>query len=229
MKYASLSSRMVLPLFAVAVGIAQPAPMIPDELKSKVAIAAQNVRAGKTAEALALYSEVLAAKADLFTIAVERGKLYQQMKEPAKAMADFDSAIAASPGYSEAYFRRCVAHYESGAFLPAIADCGKAIEINPEPAAPYFYRGAAYNAMKTWDKAAADLVAATGRNNQDPDAHLQLGRAYSELDQLILALREYTVALQQRPGFAEAYKGRSSVKAHLGDAVGSKEDLSKVN
>jgi hypothetical protein len=49
------------------------------------------------------------------------------------------------------------------------------------------------------------------------------------MDQLIGSLREYTVAIQKRPGFAEAYKGRSLVKAALGDTVGSQDDLSKIS
>ncbi|HYP06952.1 MAG TPA: hypothetical protein VER03_12035, partial [Bryobacteraceae bacterium] len=75
-----------------------PVSEVPDELKSKASIAAQHARSNQTAEALALYTELLTAKADLFTIAVERGKLYQQAKDHAKAIADFGSAIKNSPG-----------------------------------------------------------------------------------------------------------------------------------
>ena len=50
---------------------AAPTIDIPDELKSKVSIASQHVRANQAAEALALYTEVLTDRPDLFTISLE--------------------------------------------------------------------------------------------------------------------------------------------------------------
>jgi tetratricopeptide (TPR) repeat protein len=210
---------------------APPSPTIeiPDELKSKVNIAAQLARANQPAEALASYSEILTAAPSLFTIAVERGKLYQQTKDHAKAIADFTTAISFRPmEYFEAYFRRCISYYETGEYTKSIPDCSKAIEINPGPAEYYYYRGLAYTGLRTWEKAAADLASANERNNDNADAHLQLARIYFEMDQLIGALREYTVAIQKRPGFIDAYKGRAVVKAALGDAIGSQDDLGRV-
>jgi len=177
----------VLVLFA-AVSLAQdtsqtpgtPATEVPDELKSKVSIAMQHVRTNQTAEAKAMFSEILSAKPDLFTIAVERGKLYQQGKDHPKAIADFTAAIVAKPEYADAHFRRCLSHFETGANANAIVDCSKAIELNPNPFEYYYYRGLAHLAARTWDKAATDLAAALERNNEHPDAHLHLARAYTE-------------------------------------------------
>lgn len=210
-------------------GPVNPTAEIPDELKSKVNIAAQHARANQPAEALALYTEILTASPNLFTVAVERGKLYQQVKDHANAIVDFTTAINFRPmEYFEAYFRRCISYYESGDHAKAIPDCSKAIEINPAVAEYYYYRGLAHTALAMWDKAAADLAAANERNNDNADSHLQLARIYFQMDQLVGSLREYTVAIQKRPGFMEAYKGRSVVKAALGDAAGSQEDLSKI-
>jgi tetratricopeptide (TPR) repeat protein len=205
-----------------------PPVTFPDELKSKVSIAMQQVKANQTVEAMALFTELLAAKPDLFTILVERGKLYQQTQDHAKAIADFTAAIAHRPSYVDAYFRRCLSHYETGSYPSAIADCTRAIELNDAPPEFHYYRGLAHTAMRAWDKAAADLTAATRRNNDHPDAHLQLARVYFEMDELIASLREYTIAIQQRPGFAAAYQGRSVVKLALGDSAGSHEDLGKI-
>jgi tetratricopeptide (TPR) repeat protein len=210
-------------------GPASPTIEIPEELRSKVSIAGQHARSNQIAEALALYSEVLSGSPNLFTVAFERGKLHQQAKDYPKAIADFTTAINFRPmEYFEAYFRRCIVYYETGDHTKSITDCSKAIEINPTVAEYYYYRGLAYTALRTWDKAAADLTAANELNNDNADAHLQLARIYLQMDQLIGSLREYTVALQKRPGLSEAYKGRSIVKAALGDAIGSQEDLAKA-
>ena len=210
-------------------GPASPTIEIPEELRSKVSIAGQHARSNQAAEALALYTEVLSASPNLFTVAFERGKLYQEAKDYPKAIADFTTAINFRPmEYFEAYFRRCIVYYETGDHTRAIADCSKAIEINPTIAEYYYYRGLAFSTLRAWDKAAADLIAANELNNDNADAHLQLARIYLQTEQLIGSLREYTVALQKRPGFSEAYKGRSIVKAVLGDSLGSQEDLSKA-
>lgn len=201
---------------------------LPDELKSKVSVAMQHVKSNQPAEAMGLFTELLAAKPDLFTISVERGKLFQQAQDHAKAIADFTAAITNRPDYVDAYFRRCLSYYETGAYPNAVADCSKALDLNDTRAEFYYYRGLAHTAIRTWDKAAADLMAAVARNNDQPDAHLQLARVYFEMDQLIASLREYTVAIQQRPGFKAAYQGRSVVKLALGDSLGSHEDLSKI-
>ena len=103
----------------------RPPITIPDELKSKVNIAMQQVKANHPVEAMTLFAELLAAKPDLFTILVERGKLYQQTQDHAKAIADFTAAIAHRPEYVDAYFRRCLSHYETGSYPSAIADCTK--------------------------------------------------------------------------------------------------------
>jgi tetratricopeptide (TPR) repeat protein len=208
---------------------ASPTLEIPDEFKTKVNIAGQLTRANQPAEALKAYTEVLTASPNLFTIALERGKLYQQTSDHAKAIADFTTAINFRPmEYYEAYFRRCMSYYHSGDHATAVSDCSKAIEINPGAAEYYYYRGLAYTALRAWDKAAADLTSANERNNDNADAHLQLARIYFEMDQLVGSLREYTIAIQKRPGFAEAYKGRSFVKAALGDALGSQDDISRI-
>ena len=205
-----------------------PVNVVPDELKSKASIAIQHVRANQPVEALAMLTQLLTAKPDLFTLAVERGKLYQAANDHEKAVADFTAALTAEPNHFEAYFRRCVSRYETGAHAQAVADCSKAIELNPEPFEYHYYRGLAHSTAKAWDKAVADLAAATERNNGRAEAHLQLARAYAEMEQLIPALREYTIAIQQKPGYPEAYKGRAAVRLTLGDSVGSNDDLNKA-
>ena len=140
----------------------------------------QQVKANQPVEAMTLFTEILAAKPDLFTILVERGKLYQQTQDHAKAIADFTSAIAHRPEYVDAYFRRCLSHYETVPIRAPSPIAPSAIELNDAPPEFYYYRGLAHTATRAWDKAAADLTAATARNNDNPDAHLQLARVYFE-------------------------------------------------
>ena len=158
---------------------------------------------------------------------VERGKLYQQTKDHAKAIADFTAAIAQAR-LRDAYLpamplaiTRPVPRERHRRLLEGDRTERLATEY-------YYYRGLAHTATRAWDKAATDLTAATDAKQRPsrraPSACTRLLRN-GAVDR---SLREYTIAIQQRPGFAEAYQGRSVVKAALGDSAGSQEDLEKI-
>ena len=154
---------------------------------------------------------------------MERGKLYQHGKDHPKAIADFTAAIVAKPEYAEAHFRRALSHYETGANANAIIDCSKAIELNPNPVEYYYYRGLAHLAARTWDKAATDLAAALNATTNIPMRICTLHGRTPKWSSWSAALREYTIAIQQRPGFPEAYKGAPSSRQRSGIDPGRKK------
>lgn len=200
------------------------------ELASKLQIAAQHVKAKQPQEAIALYSEVLAARADLFSPYVERGKLYSEAKEYGKAVADYSAALALKADLWELYLRRCAANYLSGAYAEAVADCDRFAASNPRTLShePYYYKAVSLGQLKQYEKAVAAFQQAFQINNDLPDAHLYLANLHLQAENLVGALREFTVVLQQRPGDKSAYKQRAAIKASLGDDLGAKDDLAKA-
>ena len=57
-----------------------------------------------------------------------------------------------------------------------------------------------------------------------PEVHYSLGQVYADKEDWVLALRSFTTAIQMRPGYPDAYKGRALVKLNLGDKIGYGED-----
>jgi tetratricopeptide (TPR) repeat protein len=199
------------------------------DLLNKLHTAAQHVKANQLREALAAYTEFLSVRADMFTPYIDRGKVYQALKEHGKAAEDFSTAIKLKSDLFEAYLYRGIAYYDGKEYAKAIADCDKYVDSKPKKLTfePFYYKGMAHAGLREYDKAMSTLKLAFELNNNLPEAHMLLGRLYTEQDQLISALREYTIVIQQRPGEKEAFKLRAQVKSSLGDVLGSNEDLAK--
>ena len=200
------------------------------ELASKLQIAAQHVKAKQPQEAIALYTEVLAARGDLFSPYAERGKIYHDLKEYAKAAADYAEALKRKPDLWELYLRRCTANYAAGAYAQAVADCDSYSASNPRTLThdPFYYKAMSLGNLKQYEGAVAAFAQTFQINNDLPDAHLYLANLHLQADNLLGALREFTVVIQQRPGDKAAFKQRAAIKAALGDDLGSKDDLAKA-
>jgi lipoprotein NlpI len=199
------------------------------ELLTKLQTAAQHAKANQPREAIGLYTEFLSARPDIFTPYVERGKLYFLTKEYSKSAEDFTTVLKLKADLADAYLHRCMAYYELADYAKAIADCNKYVSTAPRTLGyePFYYKGMAHARLGQNDLAAAELSKAFELKNDLPEAHMFLGQLYFNQNQLLNALREFTVVIQQRPGDKEALKRRSDIKARLGDELGAKEDLAK--
>lgn len=82
-------------------------------------------------------------------------------------------------------------------------------------------------ALKEFQKAIDDLTRATEIKQDFAEAHFFIAKSHIELEHYINALNEYTIAIQQRPGYAEAYQARAAVKQSLGDSLGSSDDQAR--
>ena len=85
-----------------------------------------------------------------------RGEAYVHKGDFARAIADFDQAIALDPKDADAYYNRGWAYDEKGELDRAIADYTKAIALDPNDADHYYGRGWAYQNKGDKDKAIAD-------------------------------------------------------------------------
>lgn len=198
------------------------------ELLGKLNLAAQHAKANQPAEAAAAYTEFLNARKDMFSPFLDRGKVYQTLKKHDLAIEDFSAALKLKADLLDAHMRRCVSYVETGQLVKAIEDCDRVIAAKPRGHEPHYYKGLAHGGLKEYDKAVASFDKAFEINNDLPDAHLVLAKMFTDADQLLSALRQYTIVIQQRPGHAEAYKLRAEIKAKLGDALGATDDLSKI-
>ena len=66
---------------------------------------------------------------------------------------------------------------------------------------------------------------ALAANPGDPDAHYQAGKAWLDAGRPAGARKEFTIALTLKPDFPEAYLGRATAAARLGDEKRMAADL----
>jgi tetratricopeptide (TPR) repeat protein len=223
--------RLFLVIALLGTGWAQEPPNeLTPELLSRLDAASQHAKANQLQEAIAAYTEVLVARPDLFSPYLYRGKLYQSQKEHAKAVDDFTAALKLKPHLPEAWLQRCMANYDVAEYAKAVPDCEKYIDSKPRAITyePFYYKGMAHAGLRENDKAVEMLAKAFEINNNLPEAHRFMGQLYLDQENLLSALREFSIVIQQRPGDKEALKRRSVIKASLGDELGSRQDLDKA-
>jgi tetratricopeptide (TPR) repeat protein len=94
---------------------------------------------------------------------VERGA-FLDTKDPLRAIADYDKAIALDPTSVNAYNHRAIVYLKQDNYDRAIADRAKAIELNPQLAASYAGRGFPLFKKGEFDAAIADYTKAIELN-----------------------------------------------------------------
>ncbi|MEA5567199.1 tetratricopeptide repeat protein [Anabaena sp. UHCC 0399] len=90
---------------------------------------------------------------DFYNQGLEKAK----QKDYAGAIEDFSRAIQLTPYYVEAYLKRGLAYYDSGAILQAVSDYTEALKINAESVEAYRCRALARLALKNLPGALEDV------------------------------------------------------------------------
>jgi tetratricopeptide (TPR) repeat protein len=208
-----------------------PQPPIDDsdaKLRSKLSEASAFARAGKVKEALAAYSVAIEMRSDFASVYLDRGTLYLKAGSPREAAADFTQAVKLDSRNVKAWMGKCVASVELNLGRDAVLDCNEVLKAEPRNADAVYQRGRAHAQAKNYPEAIRDLRSATELRYDFPEAHLTLGRVYVTINELILGLREFTLAVQKRPGFKDAYRERAEIRRLLGDLLGQQEDLARA-
>jgi tetratricopeptide (TPR) repeat protein len=111
----------------------------------------------------ALDREILTSR-DRAATFVNRGIIYLGAGNEQRALADFNRAIVAEPGLSEAYTQRGLAQLFLHNYQAAVTDITHGLSMNPAPAEPYkayFNRAVAYEELGNVRAAYADYRRAT--------------------------------------------------------------------
>jgi Putative Zn-dependent protease, contains TPR repeats len=205
------------------------APEPPDPLLVALQEGSAFAKANQPEKAIESYTKALALKGDLPATLVDRAKLYHQTGKFPLAIADYTAALQLKPDSGDILLLKCRADVEGGMPEAGVTDCTAAQKLlakNQQLSAQAFHLiGLSYAAQKQHKKAVEAYTESEGFSSDVPEVHLHAADSYLALDQLAMALKEYTIAIQQRPGYKEAYRGRAQVKQALGAVDGSKEDL----
>jgi tetratricopeptide (TPR) repeat protein len=118
--------------------------------------------------ALEDYSEAIRLNPGYAEAYLERGQIFDAMKNKKKAFADYNKAIKLDPENAVAYFLRGVTYSEKNKTSPALEDLIRAIELD-ENADYYFERGAIYEGRGDMDNALADYLMAAKLMEKEGD------------------------------------------------------------
>lgn len=139
------------------------------------------------------------------------GTAFNELKQPDKALACFDQALALKPDYAEAYDKRGNALHDLGRLDEALASYDKALALNPGFAEACNDRGNVLQALKRLDEALASYDQALALHPAYVQAHYNRSIVLHDLGRLDEALASYDRTLALKPDYAEAYNNRGNV------------------
>lgn len=146
-----------------------------------------------------------------------RGNAYF-LKEPKRALADFNEAIRLNPKNPWLWIRRANLYLGNvGLNDPAraIADFTKVIELRPDLG--YKYRAGVYSREKDPKRALADLSEAIKIKPKDMDLIQNRAGIYTALGDFGPAIADYNLVLERDPTYAHGFQERGRAYYQMGD------------
>jgi FkbM family methyltransferase len=167
--------------------------------------AARHHAAGRLAEAVNLYQDILGRQPRHAAVHCNLGNLLREQGRIADAAAAYRRAIALLPGFPEACSNLGVAHMEQGQVAGAIEAYQRAVLLRPAYAEAHSNFG---NALARQGKFAEAEAAYRQAFTLEPDyaeAHANLAEVFAQQGSRDHAASAFRQALALNPGFAGAY------------------------
>jgi tetratricopeptide (TPR) repeat protein len=142
---------------------------------------------------------------------------WSKLRDPEKAIATINQAIAMQPDYLDSYLQRAVVYKESGNLFKAISDYGKVLDINPNMPSVQYDFGQALRQLRMYEPAIEAYQAAIKLSPNMLEAHNNLGITYRELKRYDLAIRSFQRVIDINPTYTKAYNNLGASYAEKGD------------
>jgi tetratricopeptide (TPR) repeat protein len=162
---------------------------------------------------------------------VTHGTLLEARGDTNGARADYDAALALTPGDGAVLLARGKLHERSGETAKALADYSAAIAAAPNTAEAYARRGLLrLDADDTKDVAQALADITQARRLSPRDENLQLMQATAQLraERTNDAIATFTALLAANPSHVEALRGRAMAFGRLGKFDDALDDLNRL-
>jgi tetratricopeptide (TPR) repeat protein len=138
-----------------------------------------------------------------------RGWIYEQMNDSAKAEKDYSTAIEINKGHADALYNRGLIYLKSKRYDLAIKDFSKVIRINPGSIDALCNRGNAYSSKGQTKKALEDFTSAIKILPQDPDLYYNRALIYMALGKKTKAMEDMRKADVMGHARAREYLNKS--------------------
>ncbi len=148
---------------------------------------------GEYKAAIAAYGRALEFAPGWIENHFERGKLLlEKVKDPRRAIADFDAILQIRPSSIPVYLARAKAWQQLGEYRKMDADFEAAIKIRPDFSRTYYQRALAYQDLGRYKQAISDFSRVIEFKDHLIDrAYLQRGKCKEELKDFLGAIADY--------------------------------------
>ena len=149
------------------------------------------------------------------------GMIYKEMKDTARAISSFQTALEQTPDYQPAVVQLGLL-YSARKDPLAIKYLDKAYNIDSTDVFPIFARGVFYQDNKDYENAKLQYKKCIIKNTHYIDAYFNLASIYMEEDSVEKAFRQYDIVTKLQPDNPTAYFNRgicNEIQKRLKEAV----------
>lgn len=157
-----------------------------------------------------------------------RGLAYAQMRDYARAIADYDEAIRLDRRHAKPFANRGDAYSRQRDFTHAISDFDQAIRIDPQYTPAIFGRAVAYYALRDYGRAIADYDDVIRLDPHLAIAYSNRGNAHHQRQDTARAIADYDEAIQLDPQLVQAFLERGDAYRAQRDYVRAIADYSET-
>jgi tetratricopeptide (TPR) repeat protein len=157
----------------------------------------------------------------------QAGQSWLNAREPARAKAAFDAAIALVGEDPDLLIDRASASYDMQQYWDMIDDLNRAAEVAPKRADIYIYRGTAYRLVDSPDLALEDIERGLALAPNSPIGLLERGTLRQLKGDVAGARKDWTEVVKLAPTSTEGKAAKAKL-AELGDKAGAKKAASEA-
>ncbi len=147
----------------------------------------------------------------------QRGLVYSQMRQPKKALADFDAAIARDANDVGVYNDRGNIHRKQGNLDKAMADFNAVVQRGVKHAVVFTNIGLVWHDQGNFDKAIASFDSAIQLDPKFSPAYEARGSSHQSQHDYAKAIADFKTAIQLAPNFDRAYNNLAWIQATCRD------------
>lgn len=154
-----------------------------------------------------------------------RGCIYMQMKDYKSAISDFNKTLEIYPRYIKALINRGIAKAQSLDYKGAIKDFDFILKYDPKSKIAFYNKGQLHLFQNNYEPAYTDFTKVI---EIDPKDYMSYFCRATATNDYVKAIKDYSVAINLYPEFAEAYYNRGISKKELKDYIGALNDMNKA-
>jgi tetratricopeptide (TPR) repeat protein len=179
----------------------------PNDKKARLKVAKMFLYIGKHSEGFQQIDIVLRSDAYNPEAYYLKGMLYKDMKDTAKALSSFQTAVQVAPEFKDAIVQLGVI-YASRKDSIALRYLDNAFKVDSSDVFPIFARGVYYQEQKDFVRAKEEYTRCILHNRHYVDAYFNMGNILMQQDSLQKSMRQFAMVLKVDPRNPTAYYDR---------------------